>query len=1238
MNILRVLPRLVRNLIVWFLAMVPSLALASEEEGMPFRRHFTPDEIGGGPQVLAAVQGGQGFLYFTTNRSVLEYNGETWRNVRIGPPRRLSRDPSGKVWVGCDGDFGYLDTEGRDLRFVSLRDTLPEDERPLQRIHGLEAMGDSVYVAYSGQLIHWTPSGSTSWRAAPGHDFEALSVRDDQLFVFQHGKGLLRWPQEADLPPRDLDVEGTVSAILPFDDGSFLLGTSAGQLYRSTSNLELASFAPDARRLLDGKPVTQLQFIEHRGHRRIALASRGSGLMELESNGSVALHWDTTSGLPNNEIYALLQDPQGSLWLGTSPGLLRLSSAPIHFYDHSPRPPQSLLRVARYQDTLYSGGVEGLFRLVSSEDARPARFRPIDGVQTTVTSFAITPRGLLAGTDEGLYQVKDDAAVRLTEEGDTVAWVEDPGLLLVTAGDLLRIMVDEPQGWRQIDHPGLIDNLVFEIIPGDDNDFWLFTRGARILYRLTFPDGLEAPPQLDTLETLAPWPRPIRVEGRLGIRDALQVFFWDDEAKQLRADPRFSLSEWIPEGKDRYELRATSGGDIWLTFRDRAVRIDKTPDGKFAPGPSVSFASRLNFDTHPDPDKEHILWLATDRGPARFDTRLTPSHQVSPRIAFFPPGALKAQAPSADSPLVLPHSAEAARFEVTAPYYLAESLTEYRYRLHGLSDTWSPWTAEPIKEFTNLPGKSFRFEVQARHAERLLGTSSLAFRVLPPWYQTGWFRGALLIALASLGWLYRRHLRRRVEQQRAIAERERAMSQRLQEIDRLKDEFLAKTSHELRTPLYGITGLAESMLDGASGELTDTAQANLAMIVASGQRLSHLVNDILDFSKLRHHSLRLERGPVDVHAVAEVILTLSQHLVGQKAVQLTNAVPVDLPLADADENRLQQILYNLVGNAIRFTESGFVEISAAASSGRLQIQVADSGDGIDPKDQERIFEAFEQAEDTVERTHGGTGLGLPVTRQLVELHGGHLRLQSTPGKGSTFTFDLPRSRSTEGVDEPRPASTPIARVVERPLTAPLPNGTAAASDGPRVLVVDDEPVNLQVIRNFLTVESFQLTLAASGQEALELLESESFDLVLLDVMMPGLSGYEVIRDLRQSHRLAELPVIFLTARSQDTDVVTGMSLGANDYLTKPISKDRLLARIKPHLELLQSHRQLEDRVQEKLEEIRILEGILPTCAGCKKIRDSEGKWEEMEIYIGKRSEATFSHGLCPTCVEQLYPN
>ncbi|MCP5029962.1 MAG: hypothetical protein GY929_27155, partial [Actinomycetia bacterium] len=213
--------------------------------------------------------------------------------------------------------------------------------------------------------------------------------------------------------------------------------------------------------------------------------------------------------------------------------------------------------------------------------------------------------------------------------------------------------------------------------------------------------------------------------------------------------------------------------------------------------------------------------------------------------------------------------------------------------------------------------------------------------------------------------------------------------------DKLKDEFLANTSHELRTPLYGITGLAESLIDGATGELPAETKANLSMIAGSGRRLGRLVDDILDHSRLTHKSLKLRRRPVDLRPLAEVVLTLQGPLAGSKELELINAVPPDLPAADAYEARLEQILHNLVGNAVKFTEEGKIEVSATIEVAELVVTVEDTGIGIPQDKREQIFGAFEQADSGVQRAFGGTGLGLTVTRELVELHGGSIRVEST---------------------------------------------------------------------------------------------------------------------------------------------------------------------------------------------------------------------------------------------------
>ena len=419
-----------------------------------------------------------------------------------------------------------------------------------------------------------------------------------------------------------------------------------------------------------------------------------------------------------------------------------------------------------------------------------------------------------------------------------------------------------------------------------------------------------------------------------------------------------------------------------------------------------------------------------------------------------------------------------------------------------------------------------------------------------------------------------------------------ANNRELQQLDKLKDEFLANTSHELRTPLNGIIGLAESLIDGATGKLADNTKTNLAMIVYSGKRLSHLVNDILDFSKLKQKNIELQLKPVGLREIANVVLTLNQPLVRQKPLQLVNAIGPSLPAAHADENRLQQIFHNLIGNAIKFTESGRVEISAnvveniGSFENGLAITVSDTGIGI-PKDKlDQIFESFEQADGSTAREYGGTGLGLAVTKQLVQLHGGDIWVQSKVGVGSQFSFTLPISADNVET-QPAQLSVISLKLSEAPLSVETVAAAPAAKGQFKILVVDDEPVNLQVIVNHLSLQHYIIVSASSGTEALALIEDGlKPDIILLDVMMPKMTGYEVTKKLRERWQADELPILLLTAKNQLADLVVGLETGANDYLTKPVSKDELLARIKTHIHIKELQAQALRLAKENEERLR----------------------------------------------------
>jgi len=403
------------------------------------------------------------------------------------------------------------------------------------------------------------------------------------------------------------------------------------------------------------------------------------------------------------------------------------------------------------------------------------------------------------------------------------------------------------------------------------------------------------------------------------------------------------------------------------------------------------------------------------------------------------------------------------------------------------------------------------------------------------------------------------------------------LSRKLLTLDELKDEFMANTSHELRTPLHGIVNIAESLLEGVAGTPNTDQARQLSMIVSTGRRLNYLIHDILDFSTLRNGQLTLNRQAVDLSAAAQSVVEVIGHLADKKGVSLTQEWPQQMPLLDTDEERLRQILFNLLGNAVKFTHQGEIRIYAEVVDSWVKISVTDTGIGISADRLDDIFKAFNSVS-TVDLQSGysGTGIGLNITKRLVELNGGYIEANSQLGIGSTFSFTLP-SAALSAISEVAAGKSGIATIqpalaLNKTFQAAM-NGNEVIEDTHpfTVLVVDDDPVNLQVLINVLSMENYTVIAVDSGAEALEVLSSERrIDLVITDWMMPAMSGLELCRRIRERYSLSELPVLMLTARKLAGDIQTGFSAGINDFLTKPVDGIVLRARVRTLLELRQS--------------------------------------------------------------------
>lgn len=600
------------------------------------------------------------------------------------------------------------------------------------------------------------------------------------------------------------------------------------------------------------------------------------------------------------------------------------------------------------------------------------------------------------------------------------------------------------------------------------------------------------------------------------------------------------------------------------------------------------------------------LFFGNSKGFVVFDPAAISTNHYSPPIVFTnllilnKPVAVNAQG----SPLTaainhideitLTHEDAVVTLEFSALNFQMTEENQYAYRLLGFDGDWIFAGTKRTATYTNLDPGYYVFEVKASNNDGVWSDKQarLAINIAPPFWLTWWaYLGYLLITCLLLYWFMRiQQLKLRYEQQQV--EQERSLVRRLQQVDKLKDEFLANTSHELRTPLNGIIGLAESLLDGLNGPLPAHTRYSLRLIAASGKRLAALVDDILDFAKLKNQGVILHKKAVDLRVLVDIVITLSRPLVGDKPLTLHNYVPENLPAAYADEDRLLQILHNLIGNAVKFTHEGSINIYAEvnAKDDQILVQIADSGIGIAAEHLTTIFQPFQQVDGRAERDYGGTGLGLSITKQLVELHGGAISVQSNTGQGSVFSFSLPLSLelpAQSAIDES--AHEIAADFVETP-TQQLNESQLARTGKPfqgHILVVDDDSVNRLVLVNHLALRNYRVTEAASGEEAIALVEEHGdIDLVLLDIMMPKMSGYETCKRLRETYRTYELPIIFLTARAQTQDLVMGFEVGANDYLIKPISKEELLARVDMHLQLYSATQYLDRKVAERTEELR----------------------------------------------------
>ena len=434
---------------------------------------------------------------------------------------------------------------------------------------------------------------------------------------------------------------------------------------------------------------------------------------------------------------------------------------------------------------------------------------------------------------------------------------------------------------------------------------------------------------------------------------------------------------------------------------------------------------------------------------------------------------------------------------------------------------------------------------------------------------------------------------------RRLFKEQQETAKRLKEIDKLKTQFLANMSHELRTPLNSIIGFSRVILKGIDGPLTELQKADLTSIHNSGHHLLGLINNILDLSKIEAGRMELNFEAVEIEPVVKTVMSTAVALVKDKPVELIRQLAPDLPTIQADPTRLRQIILNLVSNACKFTEQGTVTLRVHADQDRVVFSVIDTGIGIPEDQMSHIFEEFTQVDGSTTRKVGGTGLGLPISRHFVELHGGQIWVTSTPGEGSTFSFSIPISLVKPQADK------------DQGVEKAVPPGSKRT-----ILTIDNDPQVMALYERFLSGDEFEVKTVDLKQDIVAQVKQLHPYAILLDVILSGWDGWGLLKTLKENSFTKDIPIIVCSIAG---DKNRGFSLGASGYLIKPITETELVEALKT----VESQRQRDEVrvliVDDKADDILLIRRMLEAQANYNISEAGNGK-EGLELVELKRPD------------------
>lgn len=1057
----------------------------------------------------------------------------------------LYQDASGTIWLGTT-DAGLMRYRDGRITTYSVDSGLPSDE--ITRVDG-DGTG-TLWIGTKGGFVIHKDGKFRTYTVDDGlpHNIVRAFEMDTagSLWIGTEG-GISRLRDRRLETFGEIDGMSSVLALEEDAEGSLWIGTSRGGLFRAQDG-KFTTFTVD-----EGLGGNSVYSVYEDAAGDVWIGTLGGGVSRIRDGKISTLRSD--DGLGTDNVASVYGSRDGSVWLGThGQGLIRHSKGQLRHYTNDDGLPGSGIYTI-YEDSrgyLWLGA--GRAGLVRFDGTRFVTFTTEDGLtDNSVTAVTEGPRDYLwVGTYYGgLNLIKDGVVVHtystanglpndyvssIYRDEEGVLWIatREGGLTRLQDGKLASMSADQ----------GLFNDTILHILEDDSGNLWMSSN--RGLFRVRKADVHAV---LD------------------GKAEALESITYDQS-----------------DGLKTYEFNGGAQPAGW-----------KGRDGR--------------------------LWFVSSKGVVRVDPKNLPHNEVPPKV-LIEQVLVGESSVRTDTTAILEPGQNKLEFDFIGLSYMASDEVIYRYILDGIDSDWIDAGSRRQAFYTNLPPGEYTFRVMARNADDVWSESPAAFsfRLKPFFHQTIWFYllMGLVLVLGGVA-IYRIRVRqlkvRQRELERTVRERTKDLreekqkveeaksvieeqAEQLRELDRVKTRFFGNISHEFRTPLTLNIGPLENALSGVYGPVPEVLNGQLSIMLRNARRLLRLINQLLDISKLESGRMELHTKRLDLARFVKGVSTSFSGYTEKAGIDLVFNAPEESLGATFDPEAMEKVFFNLLSNAVKFTPRGgriSMLVQPSKIDNSVEVRIADTGDGIPAADLPHIFDRFHQAEGSSSNVQQGTGIGLALVKELVELHGGSITVESRLGHGTEFIVVLP-----VGEDSGEPfadADEELGYTLQNDSIADISQyrddathdedlisgdgavrehvvGTPSA-DRELVLVTDDNPDIREYMISCLN-GSYRIISAKNGQEAYEKAKVHHPDLIISDVMMPKMTGYDLCRAVRADETISMTPIILVTSKAAIDDKIEGLEAGADDYLPKPFNAEELFARARNLLTLRKQQKDLQD--------------------------------------------------------------